>query len=331
MRIFLFFFLTGILFFSESFGQTNRTDKQIMDSLLKNDEMMKMINDLDKPSSYFRVNIGFGNKLYSNQNKAVESLQNISQLVISPSVAYYHKSGFGISFTGFLLNENNKTNFYQYSISPFYNYSKGKVVDASFSYAHYFEKDIYSSSSSPIQNEFYGSLLFKKPWLKTGIASGYSSGTYHEIIHIDTSITVSTQPVKVKYIDTTTNKISSFSIAGSLEHSFEFFNLFSKKDGLSITPQLSLITGINSYKVSHKSTVDYYNAFTKKRLKRIRHFQSQSGNDKYQVQSIGFDLDLNYSLGIFYFEPEIYFDYYLPETNDNRLTQIFNFNIGITF
>ena len=331
MRTLLFFFLTGILFFSKSFGQTNPSDKHIMDSLLQNDEMLKMIGNFGKPSSYFRINIGVGNKLYSSQDKAVESLQNTNQLVISPSVAYYHKSGFGISFTGFLLSENNKTGFYQYSVSPFYNYTKGKVADASLSYTHYFEKDIYSSNTSPIQNEFYGSLVFKKPWLKPGISAGYSSGTYHEIIKIDTIIRIADQQIHIKYIDTTTIKLSSFSVAGTLEHSFGFYNIFSKKDGLSFTPQFSFITGINTYQVSHKSTTANYNSFTKKLSKRIRHFQSQAGNNKYEAQSLGLDLDLNYSIGIFYFEPELYLDYYLPKTNDKRLTQIFNFNIGITF
>lgn len=331
MRILLFFFLTGVLFFSKSFGQINPSDKHIMDSLLQYDELLKMINSYYKPSSHFRINMGVGNKLYSNQNKAVESLQNTNQLVISSSVAYYHKSGFGISFTAFLLSENNKTDFYQYSVSPFYNYTKGKVADASFSYTHYFEKDIYNSNTSPIQNEFYGSLVFKKPWLKPGIYAGYSSGTYHEIIKIDTIIKVVNRQVHILYIDTTTIKLSSFSLTGTLEHSFRFYNIFSKKDGLSFTPQFSLITGINTYQVSHKSTTTYYYSYTKKLSKRIRHFQSQSDNNKYHAQSLGLDLDLNYLIGIFYLEPELYLDYYLPKTNDKRFTQIINVNIGITF
>ena len=257
--------------------------------------------------------------MYSSQDKAIESLQSTNQLVISPSVAYYHKTGLGISFTGFLLNENKKTDFYQYSLSPFYNYTKGKIADASLSYTHYFERDIYSSNTSPIQNEFYGSIVFKKPWLKPGISAGYSSGTYHEIINIDTMIRVVNQRVHIKYTDTTITRISSFSLAGTVEHSFAFYNLFSVKDGLVFIPQFSFITGINTYHVSHKSTVANYNSFTKKLSKRIRNFQSQAGNDKYEAQSLGLDLDLNYSIGKFYLEPEFYIDYYLPKTKDKGL------------
>jgi hypothetical protein len=289
------------------------------------------LNNYNKNSSYFRVNVGIGNKLYSNQDKSIESLQNSQQFIVSPSVGYYNKSGFGISFAGFLFNENKKTDFYQYTLSPSYTYSKGKVADVLISYTHYFEKDHYSYHTSPVQNEFYGNILFKKSWLKPGIAAGYSFGKYHEIIKIDTTITILTQQIHIHYIDTTTIKLSSFSLAASLEHSFIFFDLFSIKDGIILTPQLSLISGINTYDISHTSSLANFTAFSKKRLRRIRHFQSQAKNMNYQLQSVGLDLDVNYSIGKFYFEPDLYLNYYLPATNDNRFTQIFNFNIGITF
>ena len=331
MRRILFFSLAGFLLVSKSYGQISPSDKHILDSLLQNDEMLKMINNYGKTSSYFRVNVGIGNKLYSSQDKSIESLQNSQPFIVSPSVGYYNKSGFGISFSGFLLNENKKTDFYQYTLTPSYAYNKGKVAGVLFSYTHYFEQNNYSYNTSPVQNEFYGNILFKKPWIKPGIAAGYSFGKYHEIIKIDTTITILTQQVHIHYIDTTTTNLSSFSFVGSVEHSFTFFNLFSIKDGLILTPRLSLISGINTYKTSHTSTLANFNAFTKKRLRRIRHFQSQGNNKNYELQSVGLDLDVNYSIGKFYFEPDLYLNYYLPNTNDNRFTQIFNFNIGITF
>lgn len=331
MRSVLLFFLTGIILFSKSYGQLNPSDQHIMDSLLKNDEMLKMINEYDKNFSYFRVNVGAGNNLYSSQDKSIESLQNSQTFVVSPSVGYYHKSGFGISFTGFLLNDNNKTDFYQYTLTPSYNYKKGKVADVLISYTHYFEKSIYNYYTSPIQNEFYGNILFKKPWLKPGVALGYSTGKFDQSVHIDTSVKILNRLVHIIYSDTVTTKITSYSVAASVEHSFIYFNLFTIKDGIIITPQLSLITGVNKYDINHTSRLDYYNAYTKKVLRRIRHFQSQGNNKNYQLQSFGFDLDVNYSIGKFYFEPDLYLNYYLPDTNDNRFTQIFNFNIGITF
>ncbi len=326
----ILFFLAALFIFLKSFGQTP-SDKHLLDSLIQNDPMLKMINDFDKPSSYFRIDIGLGNKLYSGSDKAIESLQNFSHLIVTPSLGYYHKSGLGISFTGFLLKEKNKTLFNQYTITPSYAYTSGNVANVLISYTHYFEKNKYSRNTSPVQNEFYGNILFKKPWLKPGLSTGYSFGKYNEIIKVDTTITVLTQQFHINYIDTVTTKLSTFSVAASLEHSFLFFNLFSIKDGLSITPQLLLIGGMNTYNISHTSSLSNFTQFTKIRLSRIRHFQSQANNKDFELQSAGFDLDINYSIGKFYFEPDIYLNYYLPKTKDNRFTQIFNFNTGITF
>ncbi len=184
------FFLTGIFMLSKSYGQLSPSDQHILDSLLQNDELLKMINNYDKNFSYFRVNVGVGNNLYSSQDKSIESLQSSQRFVVSPSVGYYHKSGFGISFAGFLLTDNNKTDFYQYTLTPSYSYKKGKVADLLISYTHYFEKSIYNNYTSPIQNEFYGNILFKKPWLKPGIALGYSTGKFDQSIQIDTTVRI---------------------------------------------------------------------------------------------------------------------------------------------
>ncbi len=327
----LYCFLITILLLSKTYGQLTPSDQKIMDSLLQNDELMKMINGLGEGQSYFRINAGIGNRLFTERNKAVENLQTNNQLVFTPSVGYFHKSGLGVSFTGYLLSQNKKTDFYQYALSPSYSYSKGKWINATLSYSHYFKKANYNSSASPFNDEFYGSAVLKKYWIKPAVSIGYSSGKYREIVNVDTIIRIQNRPTPIKFVDTATTTISSFSIAASIEHDFNFYSVLCKKDGLSITPQLSVITGVNDYSVSNKKSIQMYNTYIKRRLKHLQRFQSSPGESKYEVQSVGLDLDLNYQIGKFYLEPELYLDYYLPKTNDTRFTQIFNFNIGITF
>ncbi len=327
----LYCFLVTVIFLTKAYGQLTPSDKKIMDSLLQNDELLKMINALGEYQSYFRINAGIGNRLFTEKNKAVENLQTTNQFVFTPSIGYFHKSGFGISFTGYLFNQTNKTDFYQYALSPSYFYSKGKWINTSLSYTHYFKKANYRSSASPFNDEFYGSVGLKKYWVKPAVSIGYSSGKYREIVNVDTVVMILNLPTPVKFIDTATTVISSFSVATSIEHDFNFYNVLSKKDGLSITPQLSIITGINDYSVNNKKRIQLYNTYVKRRLKRLQRFQSSPGKSNYELQSLGFDLDLNYGIGKFYFEPELYLDYYLPKTDDKRFTQIFNFNIGITF
>ena len=324
-------FLSTVFLLGKSSAQVTPSDKQIMDSLIQNDEFLKMLDKMDDVESYFRINIGIGNRLFSGNNKAVQNLDTKNQLVFTPSVGYFHKSGLSLSFAGYLLSENSKFNFYQYALSPAYSYSKGKVVDAMVSYIHYFKEASYIASGSPFDNEVYASLLFKKPFINPGFSAGYSSGNYNEIVNVDTTVINGNRLIHIKYIDSANTKVSSFSLSASIEHDFKFYKLLAKTDGLRLTPQLLLISGINNYAVSHKSSAQLYNSYTQKKLKKLRRFQSSASESKYEIQSVGLDLDLNYSIGKFYIEPEIYLDYYLPKTDSKAFTQIFNFNIGITF
>ncbi len=326
----LLFCLFVIFLFSKSYAQVSPSDKQIMDSLIQNDEFLKMLNKMDDAESYFRINVGIGNRLFSGNNKAVQNLDGQNQLVFTPSLGYFHKSGLSLSFAAYLLSEKNKLSFYQYAISPSYFYSKGKAADALISYVHYFKESRYNISASPFDNEIYANLLFKKLLIKPGFSASYSSGRYNEIVNVDTTIIILNRPTHIKYVDTAVTKISSFSLSASIEHDFTFYKLLAKNDGLRFTPQLSLISGINNYTVSHKSSTQLYNLYTKRKLKRLRRFQSSSEKGKYEIQSLGLDIDLNYSIGKFYLEPELYLDYYLPKTDGESFTQVYNFNIGIT-
>ncbi len=301
-----------------------------MDSLIQNDEFLKMLVKMDDAKGYFRGNLGIGNRLFSGNNKAVQSLDIKNQLVFTPSVSYMHKSGLALSFASYLLNENSKFQFYQYALSPSYSYSKGKAVSTLLSYVHYFRESRYDASASPFDDEIYANLIFKKPYIKPGISVSYSSGGYTEIVNVDTTVIILNRPTLIRYTDTATTKISSFSLSASIEHDFVFYTLFAKKDCLRVTPQLSIISGVNNYTVSHKSSTQLYNLYTKRQLKRLRRFQSADAGN-FEIQSLGLDLDLNYSIGKFYLEPEVYLDYYLPKTDDKAFTQVYNFNIGITF
>jgi hypothetical protein len=59
--------------------------------------------------------------------------------------------------------------------------------------------------------------------------------------------------------------------------------------------------------------------------------QSGNSNNKFQAQSIGASLDFTYSVGKFYVQPNVYFDYYLPTTTSNRFSSIVSLTAGFTF
>jgi hypothetical protein len=53
----------------------------------------------------------------------------------------------------------------------------------------------------------------------------------------------------------------------------------------------------------------------------------------FALQSVGLSADLRYMIGNFTFEPQVYFDYYLPAIDGviKRFSQVFSFNVGYTF
>jgi hypothetical protein len=320
----------GVLVINKSLAQNSDSDKHLVDSLLKNDPDLKSLDD-DEPSSEGKISMGVGNNLYGNQNRSLAALQNSNSVIFSPAIGYTHKSGFGISLTGDLFNLNNTTQFYQYLVTPSFEYNTGKVIDVSLYYTRYIEKNLYNTPGAPFQNEWYSEFVFKKTWLRPGIAIGYSNGNYHEIVNIDTVVKAGNQRVTIIFTDSVATRITSFSASFTLDHEFNFSGIFTNKDAIDFIPQLSLNSGINTFRFDHKSDAADFAAYTKKELKKIKHIISQTGKQVFELQSAGCNLDLTYNAGIFFIEPNIYFDYYLPKTNDNRLSQIYTISAGITF
>ena len=119
----------------------------------------------------------------------------------------------------------------------------------------------------------------------------------------------------------------------SVQHQFDWYSVFNKSDGLSFTPSLMLNAGSGSATTTHLTNVpppgpggaEVFNALNRKgRAPRVQ-------ASEFQMQSIGLNLDLNYSIGNFNIEPQLYLDYYVRSTDTKRTTAIFMLNVGYTF
>ena len=249
------------------FGQVNQ-DKKILDSLRRNDYLLKIIESMYKPTSYLQVEIGAGNKLFGVRNNSLNALQTDNKLIFTPSAGYYHKSGIGINATAYLLHAQNKTGVYQYSVTPSFDYLTGKTFGATISYTHYFIHEKYDPSASPIQHDIYAGIILKKGWVKPGLGVNFSMGNFYEVVNIDTTIRKQNQTVRIKYVDTIKAELKSMGFTGKVEHTFKYYNIFSGKDAFNFTTQLLLNVDYNTYKVNHNSTTNYYDTFTKKKRKR---------------------------------------------------------------
>ena len=326
---FLVFFLA--LLVSKSFAQVKPDiSLSVKDSIELEDQLKKLLGTEEKSVSYFYASIGLGNRLYSVKNKALNANQgNAAVAVYSPSLSYFNKTGFGISAGANLLNDTKQFGVNQYSLSPSFDLVGNKNISLGISFTHYFVKDKYSAFSSSVQNDLYTSFGYKKSWLQPGIALGYSSGEYGEAKNKDSIV----GGVKRHFYDTLNYTSNSMYTILSVGHHFFWNSVIDKSDGLSFSPSLMVNAGSGSSTTTHLTNApppgpggdEVFKAVNRKgRAPRVQ-------ASKFQMQSIGLNLDLNYSIGNFNIEPQLYLDYYVRSTNTNKTTAIFMLNVGYTF
>ena len=152
IKFHLFFIL--VLFFSFTGycqkEKISKKEKEALDSMMKNDEFVKMMND-DRGSS-LDISIGLGNSPFSVHNQTVNTTGETNLLIITPSVYYHHKSGFGIGVLPFISGDS--SGYYQTGIIGSYDYT-GDAVSAGISYTRYVSDMNKYNSKSLYQNDIY--------------------------------------------------------------------------------------------------------------------------------------------------------------------------------
>jgi len=333
MRTGFYCFFTLIFLVSKSFAQVqpakNLSDK---DSIDLENQLKNLLGTDEKSVSYFYANLGWGNRLYNSSNKSLNANQGAASTVVySPSLSYYNKTGLGISAGANLFNDSKQFGINQYSITPSFDLLGNKDVSFGISFTHYFVKDKYSAISSSVDNDLFTSIGYKRSWLKPSISLGYSSGEYGEAKNKDTLI----GGVKRYFYDTLIYKSNSFYTMFSVEHEFLLTAVFDKSDALSFSPSLIVNAGAGSNTISHFTNVPpssdpsgpgqvFRTVNRKNRLPRTQ-------TSKFKVQSIGLNLNLNYSIGNFNIEPQYYLDYYIGTNSTDKTTSLFMLTLGYTF
>lgn len=329
--VLLYFIISGM-----GYGQDTAAIKKSSSDSAALKDLMTLFNSDDIAYSYVSVNMGMSNRLYSSHNNSLDSKQSITNsLIYTPSVGYFHKSGFSLS-AGVNFMKEDSAGFVenQFSLTPAFDLTNNKNVGFGISYSHYFVRDIFSGFSSPIQNDLYTYVTYKKSWIEPGISFGYSTGKFKEVFKLKT-------PTGRTFIDTGTYRISTFSMMASVSHSFTWDDVAKKNDGLVFTPSIQL-------NMSSDSTKSISHTISKADLRELRilatnlraefkklglkpKFQKLQGSNSFKVQSIGLNLNASYSLGSFSIEPQLYLDYYLQKTDDKKLTYFPSLSIGYTF
>ncbi len=327
--LFSFFFL----FLSQHLLAQDTTltleERTTLDSMLKNDEFLKLLGE--SKGSYVDLSIGLSNGIFSLKNNSLNAGQaEVKKIFFTPSAAYYHKTGLGISLNGFLATDMGRLKTFQYAINPSYSYF-GKKIMAGISYTRYIKGSATSFDISPYKNDLYANMVFKKPWVRPAIALGYATGKIIE--YFDTSFLFTpfpNQDPRIVHIrDTITTRLASFSVTGSISHSWDFEKLIFKDDAIELQPSVSLNAGSQKWNISHSNSL-YQRRPIVQSLLRAKYGNGNS-SAAFELQSAAFLLDITYSIGKLNILPQLYLDYYFPETTGKKFSLLYSFVVSYAF
>jgi hypothetical protein len=327
--------ITAISHFS--FAQQSPADtfpkkKFVIDTAAIYDSLEKEFADLfgsQAPKSYLEACIGFSNQVFSLQNSFLNATQANGTLVIKPGVTYYHKSGLSLSAEVYMADFN-KYQLYQAALTAGYDLVKSKTLSLGASFTHYFAMgDSIAKRSAPYENEAYAYFGLKKTWLRPGINIGWAGGGYSRSIYLDSL---------QRWLPFDT-KLNDVSVSVNISHEFSKKKILFRKDECSLTPTLMLNAGqfssttkaSRAYIEQHPLLANIIRNYINNRPLLRRFIRKQNYSSDFSIQSASLMLNLDYSVGDLTISPQWLIDYYLKETTESRVNNIFSVNICYSF
>ena len=293
-------------------------------------DLDSFLDSITAPRSYFLASVSLGKGYFNYKSKSTVLLEAAQKFTYSPTIAFYHKSGFGMTAAGNIVNDANRMNFFQASLSPSFDYLENKRFVTGVAYTRFITKDSLSFYTSPLQNELYAYFTYRKGWIRPTVALSYGWGSRSEYAHREELIT-SLQLRRRGYIRINTKEsISDFSILTSVRHDFYWLDLFAYTDHIRFTPQITFTSGTQKFGFNQSSNTYGTSLRTGSNVL----FNSENivldDNLKFQPLSLSLYLHSEYSIGKFFIQPQLVFDYYFPATEKN-FTSLFSITTGFSF
>ncbi len=301
------------------------------------DDLDELMSDLDafldsllRPRSSLLINLSMSRGYYNYKRTATTRIQTIAANTYSPTIAYYHKSGLGLTATGFIVNDDDRLNPYQFSLTPAYDFVQKPAFATGISYTRYFSKDSLAFYVSPLQNEISTYFTYRKSWLRPSLSLGYAWGTRKELqerLAFIQSLRIRRRLLNLlqSYQD-----VNDFSATVSVLHDFYWLHVLSPKDKIRITPQFIFSSGTQQYGFNQRGNNYIVGKLTRQNLLSTAREFSLDSRKEFRPLSLGFSLRTEYSFGKCYVQPQLLLDYYFPAETDNFST-LFSLNAGVYF
>ncbi len=282
------------------------------------------------PNSYFLASLSMSKGYYNFESKSSALIETSKRLTYSPTLGYYNKSGFGITTTGYIVNDKLNMNFYQFSMTPSFDYLANKNIATGISFTKFFTKDSLPFYTTPLQNELYAYFTFRKWWIKPSIAASYGWGSRTDYQKRESVI----QDLRLRrrgftYINTE-ESIRDFSVITSIRHDFYWLDVFTFNDHIRLTPQLALTSGTQNFGFNQSASTYATVIRTGSNVLYSTEDVYLDDQIKFQPQSLSLYLRTEYSIGKFFIQPQLTLDYYFPATT-KPFSSLFSITAGLMF
>ena len=325
----------GFIIVSNVFAQTKPAAKDpILDTSVDYDELFNELDDfLDSllaPRSYTSISVGLSNNYFDFNNSSTNKLITEKKTMIMPSFGYYDKTGFGLNVSANIINENQKLNPYQFIASLSYDYIKNLNFATGVAASHYFTKDSLSFYTSPLKNDIYAYFSYRNSWFKPTIAASYGWGSRTSYEEQEEYVKKLRLRKRQTTTITTQESVSDFSTTISVRHDFYWLDVVTNNDFVRLSPQLSFTSGTQTF--GFNQTTNSY------RTQIINGKPQMTGSEnitlddemKFQPISVAAALRSEFSIGKYFLQPQLMFNYYIPAAEKN-LSAFFSVNTGFNF
>lgn len=339
-RKILLLVFTGLLVSTASFAQQPEKQKAIDSSLaflgdLEDyddlfNELDKLLDSLTAPRNFTLFNIAIGSSYFNYQSKSSYLLEPAKRVTYSPSLAYFSRSGLGISASTVVINDGVNLNPYQFNLTGSYDYIRNKKFITGIALTHIFTKDSLPFYTSPIKNEVYAYFTYKKLWFKPSVGLSYGWGSrngYEERKEYITSLRLALNGFTTI---NTRESVNDFSVISSVRHDFYWLNVLGRKDYIRFTPQIVFTSGTQKFGFNQSSST--YATLPRTGTNFLYSSDQIYLDDQlyFQPLSLSAYFKAEYSKGKFFVQPQLILDYYFPANQKNFTTAIV-MNAGVIF
>jgi hypothetical protein len=317
-------------------AQKTPADPLAMDSIDFEDydvlfsEMDAFFDSLLRPRNYLLAQAGVTRSNYNYESASGYGLRTTEKFTCTPSLTYFHKSGFGFGGSANVVNDSGKINPYLFTLTGAYDYIRNRKFITGISVSRYFTKDSLSFYTSPLQNEIYAYFAYRALCVRPSVSINYGWGSRTDYTEREEYIeSFRLRPNGYTRINTR-ESITDFNVSASLRKDIYFLDVLSGNDFIRISPQVSFVSGTQKFGFNQSS-----NTYGRTRLTGANVLYNSENiylDDEmaFQPLSLTAFLKTEYSIGKFFIQPQLVVDYYFPAKEKN-ISTIAVLNAGVIF